>query len=258
MLIIRSEQKDILRKKARRDFEAEMLIHLRKFAPALFNVAGEEQMLKATQLGIKRAGDHGLTYRGPVRLYIELMLLFGSYFDTDPQYAWATEILNARSSGLQMHRADILYERTLLYQQEVAGPNKIYTIEAYKRIAIRAQQPVEINSGDLASTMLHEIKQLYPQKASYIGDAAVEALILEGVKEARTRRFSNVRSIGMIIILMFSFGHGCTDDPLYPWIGRTLKDEAIADPDTRASRLERKALTWLDRVVTYFEKEAQA
>lgn len=24
---------------------------------------------------------------------------------------------------------------------------------------------------------------------------------------------------------MFSFGHGCTDDPLYPWISRTLRDE---------------------------------
>ena len=48
---------------------------------------------------------------------------------------------------------------------------------------------------------------------------------------------------------MYAFGHGCVDDPLYPWIGNTLSDEKIAEPSVRAERLERKALTWLNHVL---------
>ena len=56
------------------------------------------------------------------------------------------------------------------------------------------------------------------------------------------------------MLLMFAFGHGCCDDPLYPWIARTLNDERITDPPARAKRLETKALTWLDHVLEYFNE----
>ncbi len=257
MLIIRSEQKDSFREAARKGFETEMLTHLRKFSPALFQAAGEEQMFKAVQLGIESAESYGFTFRGPIRLYLELMLLFGSRFDTDPQYPWAIEILNDRASALQMRRADLLYEKTLDYREKVAGPDDAYTLEAYRKIAIRDQQPLNISSEDLAYTMQREIERLYPQKAAYVGEAGLEALILEGIKEARLHGFSAARGVMVIIMLMLALGHGCTDDPLYPWIARTLKNEAITDPEARAGRLEKRALIWLDNVLAYFEKGAQ-
>ena len=52
-----------------------------------------------------------------------------------------------------------------------------------------------------------------------------------------------------MVALMIAFGHGCTEDPLYPWIARTLKDERITDATERAERLERKAVTWLKHVL---------
>jgi len=56
---------------------------------------------------------------------------------------------------------------------------------------------------------------------------------------------------------MFSFGHGCTDDPLYPWISRTLHDERIVNSEARAARLEKKAVTWLEHVNARNEKRVQ-
>jgi len=55
---------------------------------------------------------------------------------------------------------------------------------------------------------------------------------------------------------MLAFGHGCGADPLYPWINKTLRDEAITEQEARAKRLEKKALTWLEHVLDYFEKGA--
>ena len=53
----------------------------------------KEQMRKAIHFGTGQTFSHGFNFRGPVRLYLELMVLFGSHFDTDPQYPWAARIL---------------------------------------------------------------------------------------------------------------------------------------------------------------------
>ena len=60
----------------------------------------------------------------------------------------------------------------------------------------------------------------------------------------------------MLIALMFAFGAGCSDDPLYPWIAATLRDPRIISPELRARRLERKSRTWLRHVVASMQDES--
>jgi len=254
MLVIRVEQMEAFKKAALLSFEDEMIGHLAKFSPPLYKTVGEEQMRKVIQLGMNQAGKYGFTYRGSVRLYLELMLLFGSYFDSDPQYPWASEILINRQSGSQMQRAERLYEKAMDYRQKVAGPEDAYTLEALKKIAIFAKQPFIIQSDNFIPAMRREIEYIYPQKAAYVGPACLEALITKGMGGARRQQFVTVRGMTLVVVLMLAFGHGCGADPLYPWIARTLQNEAIIDPAARAERLEKKALTWLEHVLSYFNK----
>jgi hypothetical protein len=244
---------EAFRSAALRAFEDEMVVHLGEFSPPLFKAVGEEQMRKAIRFGIGRAGSYGFTFRGPIRLYLELMLLFGSDFDTDPQYPWATEILTSQDSGPQMERALVLHERTLDFRQKVAGPEDAYTLEALRNIRVLAQKPPLLSSGDFVPAMLREIARVYPQKAGYVGGEGLEALIREGIEAARNYGFSTDHGVALIIVLMLAFGHGCESDLLYPWIARTLQDKAIVDPEARVKRLEKKALTWLEHVLAYFD-----
>ena len=208
---------------------------------------------------MERADGHGFTYRGPVRLYLELMLLFGTYFDTDPQYPWATEILTSRDSSSQMQRAERLYDLTMDYRAKVAGPEDAYTHKALRNMAAFARQkPLTLSADDFVSAMLHEIALIYPEKAAYVGDQNLSLLIRKAMDGARVQRFSTTRGMALVVVLMVAFGHGCGADPLYPWIARTLKNETIVDPEARAMRLEKKALTWLDHVLDYFDQGAQA
>ncbi|MCJ7604147.1 MAG: hypothetical protein MUO63_21940, partial [Desulfobulbaceae bacterium] len=193
-----------------------------------------------------------------VRLYLELMLLFGSHFDTDPQYPWATEILVNQDADSQMQRANRLYERVIDYRRKVAGPDDAYTFTALGKISVMARHPLLLSSGNFVSAMREQITRVYPQKAAYIGDVGLETLIHEGSDSARSHGFSTDRSVALLIVLMLAFGHGCDEDPLYPWISLTLRDEKISDPEARAKRLEKKALTWLDHVLAYFDKETQS
>jgi hypothetical protein len=116
-MIIRREQMQALGQAALRAFEDEMVVHLADFSPPLFRAVKEDQLRIAIRLGIARAGEYGITFRGPIRLYLELMLLFGSHFDTDPQYPWATEILKDQAHGLQMQRAERLRKRANIAKQ---------------------------------------------------------------------------------------------------------------------------------------------
>jgi hypothetical protein len=257
-MIIRNEQMKELSEAVSRAFEKEMVLHLAEFSPPLFKAVKEEQLRLAIRFGIGRASEYGITFRGPLRLYLELMLLFGSHFDTDPQYPWTAEILNGQESIPQMQRAERIYEKTCDYRTNVAGPQDIYTLEALRSISMLARLPLAVTEADFVPHMLEEIARVYPQKAAYVGSDGLKALIDRGIVAARRYGFSTIRARALSVVLMFAFGHGCFDDPLYPWIAKTVANGAIADPDERAKRLEKKAVTWLDQVLAYFGEDVSA
>lgn len=256
MLQIRSDQMKIFSKAALKGFETEMVEHLSDFSPPLVKAMGEEQLRKTIQFGMDRAGSYDFTFRGPVRFYLELMFLFGSHFDTDPQYPWANEILTDQEARPQMLRADQLFEATAAYRKKVCGPKDVYTIKALKHISMLTGQQENPQTSSVPD-ILQQLRAIHPQKIDYVGEENTEALIHEAIDKAEEYHFTTDRSIALLMLLMFSLGHGCWDDPLYPWISRTLTNEKISDPNGRAKRLEKKASTWLDHVLAYFEKEMQ-
>jgi hypothetical protein len=255
MLQIRAEQMLAFEQAALRRFEDEMVLHSKDFAPELCEVIGEDQLRVALRQAMARAGGYGFTYRGSIRLFIELIFLCGSAFDTDPQYPSAAKIL--RSSDDQMQRAERMYYEILDYQEKVSGPGNRNTNKALADLSVLARQPLAFSSNGFVADMIEEMTRVFPQKAAYIGEEGLRSLIGEGRAEAQRHHLSKGRGEALLVVLMFAFGHGCTDDPLYPWIERTLKDQRIKDSAARAKRLEKKAVTWLDHVLASLSEQAQ-
>ncbi len=251
---IRNEQMRTFEGDAARRFEDEMVAHSRAFTPRLCEVLGEEQLRVALRAAIEKAGTYGFTNRGPIRLYIELMFLCGSAFDTDPQYPGLGKVL--RATGDQMERAEEIHQGSLDYLDKVSGPRAVNLHKALKDVLGFVRVPLEFPDGFVAG-MLREMERIYPQKAAYIGEPAMSAIVEEGLAAARKHGFDQERQQTLLVVLMYSFGHGCTNDPLYPWIARTLNDEKIVDPAARAARLEKKAVTWLEHVVARNEELAR-
>lgn len=247
MLTIRSQQITTFEQAALRKFEDEMVVHSRDFSPKLCEVLGEEQLRVALRQAMARADGYGFTYRGPIRLFIEMMFLFGSKFDTDPQYPWAAKIL--LSDEHQMQRAEQLFEKIIYYQEKVSGPGGENTRRALRDLLAWTKNPITFSSSNFEAGMRQEMSHVFPEKAAFIADEGLTTLINEGMTEGMKYQFSPVRGEALIVTLLFAFGHGCTDDPLYPWIAQTLKDERIIDPAARAARLEKKAVTWLEHVL---------
>ena len=256
MLKIREEQMQAFEAAAMQNFEDEMVLHSQEFTPQLCKVLSEEQLRVALRRAMQRASSYGFTNRGPMRLYIELMFLYGSDFDTDPQYPSLGKILNA--PGDQMQRAERIYEGLVDYQKNVSGSEAINVHKALEALAIFARKPQAFSADNFVAEMLQEMSNAFPQKAAYVGREGLTKLIDEGRAEARKYQFLTIRGDALLIILKFAFGHNCTNDPLYPWMSQTLNDEKIVDPAARARRLEKKALTWLDHVLARPRKGVQA
>ena len=256
MLVVRAEQMKAFEQAALRRFEDKMMEHSKDISPRLCEVIGDEQLRVVISSAITRAMAYGFTNRGPIRLFIEMMFFCGSAFDTDPQYATVGEIL--RMSGDQMQRAEQIHEGYLDYLDKVSGPDAANVHKALRDLAYFAKTPIRFTANNFVSGMLQEMNAIFQKKkAAYVGAENLTALIQEGRKEAQKYGFQNIRAEALIVVLMFSFGHGCTNDPLYPWISNTLQDERIVSAEARAERLEKKAMTWLEHVNARNEKKAQ-
>lgn len=256
-MIIRSEQMNAFSRAMLRAFEDEMVEHLAGFSPPLFKLVGAEQLRKAVRSGVARAGRYGIDCRGPLRLYLELMLLFGSSFDTDPQYPWATEILKDEDCASQMERAERIYEKTLDYLENVAGPDDAYAHKALGHISALAGQPASISWDNFVPLMLEEMARAHPQKKDYVGEDGLSLLIDKGIAASRRYGLSTARATTLFILLTFAFGHGCHEDPLHPWIAEALADNHVTDPEARGERWEVRALASLSHVRAHLDEEAK-
>jgi hypothetical protein len=254
MFLIDPTQYAVLAEKAKNGFEIELTKHLETFSPTLFRTVGEKQMRVVVGYGLKRAEKYHLHLRGPVRFYLEMMLLFGSGFDTDPQYPWAAQILRSGGQENQMDRSMSMFEKARHYRTKVAGPSDEYTFQALKQILLLTRTPLEINPGPISESLLSKIADTYPQKAEHIGREGLLLLVKQAMAVAQKNNFNTHRSVFMLVILMSAFGHTCTDDPLYPWISKTLSDPLIVSSEARAKRLETKAITWLEHVLAHSDQ----
>ena len=93
MLRIREEQYEELGKVSLKQFADSMVKHIREFFPEQYDALGEPIVRNVIEYGVERAEAHGFENEPDVSMYIDLMLLLGSNFDTDPQLPWAAETL---------------------------------------------------------------------------------------------------------------------------------------------------------------------
>lgn len=247
MLTFSSEQMAQLNAGAEQAFRREMVAHAQGFAPRLSRAIGEAQLEAAVLAAIDRAREIGFTCRGPIRSCVELIFLFGSFHLDDPQYPALRAAL--LSPGDEMTRAERVHALVMEYRARVSGAGAANLHRALAALLRVAQAPPLIDADDFPAEMLRLHRMIYPEKAAYLGPERLGALVARAEQTAQGYGFDAPRARAGLACLMFSFGHRCDEDPLYPWIGRTLRDERIVSPQARAERLERKAAVWLGHVV---------
>ena len=254
-MVIRRSQFEALSNRAAAAFEQEMTDHLFDFAPKHCQVIKDTGVREVIRLGKQRAATYGFTNRGPVRLYLELMFMFGSEFATDPQHQWVAPCLEETMPGDQMYRAELLYDAAQKYLAQVSGPNHRYAAASLRRtreeISRASATPMTIAPAELRPALKSALRRTYPEKSLYLADTGLEQVINLGISDAEKIGVRDLRGIALFTFLVFALGHGVCDDPLFPWIRAVLSDPLLGTPEDRAARLESKAVVYLDHVIEY-------
>ena len=81
------------------DAENDLLSVLQRVYPEKFAVLGHDLIHLLIDVGAFAAYSYGLTSDRGVAVYVQLMFVLGSSFDTDPLFHWASTVLSERSSS---------------------------------------------------------------------------------------------------------------------------------------------------------------
>jgi hypothetical protein len=93
------------------------------------------------------------------------------------------------------------------------------------------------------------MQEVHPEKAQYVGESALRTLIARAIHEAGNFGVSTGAGVSLLLGLMFAIGHGCANDPKFPWIASTLRSSVNQDPREPVEHLRLKSVTYLDHVL---------
>ncbi|RKZ50318.1 MAG: hypothetical protein DRR16_09485 [Candidatus Parabeggiatoa sp. nov. 3] len=95
------------------DFEHDTIDQLNEIFPEKCQAVGDANMYLLIQEGIKSAQYYNISNNHDVFIYIGCMFILGSGFDSDPQFTWATAILQEKSATKQDAKANKLYNAVM-------------------------------------------------------------------------------------------------------------------------------------------------
>ena len=198
------DQVDVLKKIAIESYIDEIVEHCGIIFPKLIPLYMKEEFYSYVQQGIILAEQAGYTQRGPVRLYIDAMIIFGSGFEREPLFH-SLKIKEKRQPS-QIERSMNLYALLNDYIEKVYGENGCFfkkSFEMFENFSAKAF-PVNISYSNEG---LHELLMgIYPQRYDFAGYNAVNDLIavLDGVCEKYKIKRLNHRLY--LALIMFLFG----------------------------------------------------
>jgi hypothetical protein len=255
MLVIRKEQIEVMEGAASGSFEENLVTHMKTVARRHTDVIGDDGARAIVKNGIDRAQVYGLTKRGPVRFFVEMIFLFGSEFDTDPLLPWASGVLTNPSIHDQMERADILHEAMTEYVDRVAGKEKEFLLASMRRFNKSRLEDYQTQGTSFDAAIKEMLRANFPERCEFIGDEGMAKLIESGKEEARSRSIKSAKGAALLTVLMFQLGHAATRDPLFPWISEALNDESVSDPNERIKNLRAKAVKYSEKTLEHLEQD---
>jgi hypothetical protein len=247
VLIIRQQQMQALATIPRTAYESLLVKHFFTHYPRECNDAGLRNVRELIDLGIDRAKSHGYRGQRAAAIYINLMIILGSGFDSDPQIPWAAEQLHDSSISDPVQRIQRLFRSTLDYLDATVGADNMHIVRAMIRLRECDLTRLEYSGADFAHYIVELFEEYYPEKAALQGPQANRALALHALSSARAYGLTGRK--GQVIYAMnaFMLGSGFDADPLYPWAQESLSATDMTDQDTKTNRLLEQSLAYLQR-----------
>ncbi|MBV6319527.1 hypothetical protein [Duganella violaceipulchra] len=253
MLVIGARQRAAFETAAVLRFEGEMLTHAGLYFPNHMAILGRQRARRVIALGIERAALYGLIGRSDVCRYINLMWMFGSYFDDDPLLPWASAILAERSRDDPSTNLARLARRALAEFAHMAGPEHAYLNRALLRLRHVLAQPKLLQDRDhLPAHLQGLLAALHPAKSARLTPPAYAALLAVAADKSAQHGLQGSEATLLIALSMFYAGSRFDTDPQHGWAGAALTS---VDQDSAPQRLERLMKAAREQLALWLARE---
>jgi hypothetical protein len=201
--------------------------HLATSAAPMATWVGEQGIKRTVALGLTLARQAGFDEAKQIRLYLQLMVAFGSNFGTDPQYRWLHPFLDPNSGVSTIERARLLYWHATLYLDRVFGEKGEHGASFGAR-ALRVDLPMLERTGEAYYQKAAQLlARLHPQRSPYMAEDSLEQLLDKAPKLATQYQLGGAAAAPLILCLMFGFGYSMDDDPWHPWVHEHLSNTGL-------------------------------
>jgi hypothetical protein len=236
--VSRKQEIAIAERMALERFERDIIPHLFEFSPRHARMLGPTGLRTVARLAVDRAHVYDMTNPGLLRFYVELMFMYGSFFDTDPLLPWAGESLRDGGASTGQARATRLYDQMSWYYDSVSGEDL-----ALDRAALFRGEPLfsiaaSRDDRHLDAVVIGALSMIHPRRTAYLGEARLRQLVGAAAAKARQLEIDDANRVGIVAFLMFTKGHEFANDPVVGWAGAALRKEATSSA-TRGQRLQR-------------------
>jgi hypothetical protein len=225
-----------------------MVEHVKEFFPNHYRIAGEPIVRNVIQYGIERSQMYDFTTERNMCLYITVMFMLGSNFDTDFFFPWAHEILKDKSEADPSVQADKLADAALDFMKRIAGENNTDINRAF--LTLRKEHTQIISQDPTGNFAIHTknlLQRLFHRKYVVLGDRTIDRLVNEGRKTATDYGITSGNGQILLIVLMFFLGSACDREPFLPWIKDILTDPAMEDQDKKVKRLYEESVNYMEK-----------
>ena len=155
--------------------------------------------------------------------------------------------------GEQTARANQLFEAYKIFAKQCMGPKNTILVSALKKIfGVDPEQL--ISSPDTRSELSRIFFEKYPERCALIGEGAVVKTINGAIESAKLIGANSRRSMAISTGFSVFAGKGYLDDPVYPWVQKTLESNEH-DADKKFENLFEKSRAYLQSVIQFWEDQ---
>lgn len=123
MLIIRKEQMAVFEKHLDSRFHEFLRKHVREYMAVEEKELSNQSVDELIRLAISRASSYRVTMERDIALFLDLMILKGRDFDSDPKLLWARKILDSKDSD-GSEKMQKIYRRLEAFESRKALPEE--------------------------------------------------------------------------------------------------------------------------------------
>ncbi|WP_274719998.1 hypothetical protein [Xenorhabdus bovienii] len=239
------DQWNMLKKHSFNAYIDELVAHCNESYPYLEIKLGKDELRKALKDAVEKTKNDGFDQRGAVQFYIDMLILFGTEFQTDPQYTWIKTILDNHSHLGQLEKTSLLYHEVTRYLNEVHGEQDEYlktSILKFQNINI---ERLNVQWNNYESNVDALLKSLYPQKHQYIKKNDIKKFIQFGVEKSNKYGIKNANCSAFLTLIMFLLGHKFDQDIFLSHLNIRLFKQYYSDIDLLIIEMENKTKDYL-------------